>query len=105
MPQSSPPTRVLLIESEPEIAARLSQALTRAGFETATVPTGAKAIETARRAPPDLVLIEGTLPGDDSRAIYHRLQRDCGAAVVVLMDSVETADRAGDGAAKAALTP
>jgi DNA-binding response OmpR family regulator len=93
MPKSGSPTRVLLVENEQAIADSLARALTRAGFETTTVPTGAKAIACARRTPPDLVLIEGALPSGDSRAIYHRLRRDCGAAVVVLMDSVESADR------------
>lgn len=93
MPRSSPPTRVLLVESEPTIAVPLARALTRAGFDTTTVPTGREAIATARKAPPDLVLIEGALPSGDSRAIYHQLQRQCGAAVVVLTDSVGAADR------------
>lgn len=93
MPKSSSPTRVLLVESEPTIAVPLARALTRAGFETTTVPTGAKALATARRTPPDLVLIEGALPRGDSRTIYHQLQRECGAAIVVLMDSVSDADR------------
>jgi DNA-binding response OmpR family regulator len=89
---SSPPTRVLLVENDQTIAVPLAQALNRAGFETTTVKTGAKAIATARRIPPDLVLIEGTLPRGDSRAIYHRLKRDSGAAVIVLADSIATAD-------------
>lgn len=84
---------MLLVESEPSIAVPLARALTRAGFETTTVPTGAKALATARQTPPDLVLIEGTLPIGNSRRIYHRLQKECGAAVVVLMDSVSDADR------------
>lgn len=84
---------MLLVESEPAIAVPLAQALTRAGFEITTVPDGAKAIASARRIPPDVVLIEGTLPHGDSRPIYHRLKRDCGAAVVVLADSDATADR------------
>lgn len=71
----------------------LAQALERAGFDTTTVPTGREAIATAQQRPPDLVLIEGTLPGGNSRTIYRRLKRQCGAAVVVLMDSIGDADR------------
>lgn len=94
MPKTSAvPKRVLLVENDATIAVPLARALTRAGFETTTVPSGAQAIATARRRPPDVVLIEGTLPHVDSRAVYHRLKRDCGAAVVVLADSTTTADR------------
>jgi DNA-binding response OmpR family regulator len=93
MPRTGAPIRVLLVENDARIAVPLARALTRAGFETTTVPSGAQAIETALRIPPDLVLIEGTLPRDDSRAIYHRLKRESGAAVIVLADSSATADR------------
>ncbi|HXE46199.1 MAG TPA: response regulator transcription factor, partial [Conexibacter sp.] len=88
---SASPTRVLLVEQDTTIAVGLARALTRAGFETITVPTGAQALATARRIAPDIVLIENTQP--NCRIVYHRLKRDCGAAVVVLADSDATADR------------
>lgn len=93
MPKLGSATRVLLIENDSAIALPLARALAEAGFDTTTVPTGAEAIATAQRTPPDLVVIDRTLPSGDARRIYHQLQRDCGAAVVVLADSVGEADR------------
>ena len=55
--------RVLVVEDDPAAAEMLSIALRQAGFETAVVSEGPKAMPAMRELKPDLVLLDLMLPG------------------------------------------
>ena len=60
-------TRILFVEDEAAIAEPFSRALRRAGFEPISARSAREALDLARRAEPDLVLLDLALPDGDVR--------------------------------------
>lgn len=85
--------RILLVEGETAVAQPLVRALARAGHDTTTVPTAAKALALADDAAFDLALVDATLPDGDGRSLVDTLHQLIRAPVVQLSDSREQADR------------
>ncbi|MGH2544391.1 MAG: response regulator transcription factor, partial [Ardenticatenaceae bacterium] len=54
--------RILIVEDEPAVARGLEYGLTDAGFEVLRADRGNKALELARTAQPDLILLDIRLP-------------------------------------------
>jgi DNA-binding response OmpR family regulator len=54
--------RILIVEDEPHIIESLSFVLGREGFVVSSVLDGESALETLRREPPDLVILDVMLP-------------------------------------------
>lgn len=54
--------RVLIVEDEPHIIESLTFVLSREGFEVSSVLDGESAVETLRRTPPDLMILDVMLP-------------------------------------------
>jgi Response regulators consisting of a CheY-like receiver domain and a winged-helix DNA-binding domain len=67
-------TRILIVDDDPRITALLETGLRRAGYETATAGDGASAVEVARHAPPDLVLLDVGLPDVDGMSVLATLR-------------------------------
>ena len=67
---------ILVVEDDPVIRRTVEYTLRRAGFETSSSDDGAKALETARREHPDLVLLDVMLPGLDGFEFAERAPRD-----------------------------
>src|SRR5947207_5805983 len=69
-----PGAHILLVEDEPAITEPFSRALVREGFRV----TGARSVAEARarfdRIPPDLVLLDLTLPDGDGRDLCRELR-------------------------------
>ena len=67
---------VLLAEDDPDIqlVARLS--LKRAGFTVTVVSNGQEALDTIRRQPPDVVLLDWMMPELDGLETCRRLKAD-----------------------------
>lgn len=66
--------RILLVEDDPTIQNMLGEALREAGFEVVLAGSGAQMDAAMSRAPPDLVLLDILLPGEDGRSICKRLR-------------------------------
>ena len=78
--------RVQLAEDEPHIVEALTFVLERAGFEVAAQSDGAAALAAALAEPPDLMILDVTLPALDGFEILRRLRADArGRAVPVIM--------------------
>ena len=58
-------TRILYVEDNEDNAYMLAQRLRRHGFEVVIAPDGGQGIEMARRAQPDLILMDLGLPSLD----------------------------------------
>ena len=56
--------RILIVEHEQPLAARLEEELKTAGYACASVPSGQEAVGAAAERPPDLALIDLELPGE-----------------------------------------
>ncbi|MEZ5331162.1 MAG: response regulator [Thermoanaerobaculia bacterium] len=68
--------RICVVEDEPAIAEVLQYNLEREGFEVATETRGDEALESLRRSPPDLLLLDLMLPGLDGLEVLRSLRRD-----------------------------
>jgi DNA-binding response OmpR family regulator/cytochrome c-type biogenesis protein CcmH/NrfG len=87
-----PKQSLLVVDADPRSLRILEVALRKAGFAVATAADGAEALRKVQRSPPDLVLSELNLPGQDGAALCRTLRGDSrlGGVPVLLMN----ADRA-----------
>ncbi|GAB3252850.1 response regulator transcription factor [Alteromonas gracilis] len=68
------PLRVLVVDDEPNIAELLRMALRFEGWEVDVAHTGLRAVETARGARPDAVVLDMMLPDIDGMEVLRRLR-------------------------------
>ena len=88
--------RIVLVEDEPDIAEVLQYNLEKEGLRVVTERRGDSALETIRRDPPDLVLLDLMLPGLDGLEVTRALKRDGATArlpIVMLTAKGEEVDR------------
>jgi DNA-binding response OmpR family regulator len=69
-------SRVLVVDDEPEIVRYLEHVLRSLGYQTASARNGAEALEKAATDPPDLVLLDVTMPIMDGFAVCRALRED-----------------------------
>ena len=86
-------TRILLVEDEAAIAEPFSRALRRAGFEPISARSAHEALDRARRAEPDLVLLDLALPDGDGRDVCRELRRHSDVPIVMLTARGTETDR------------
>jgi CheY-like chemotaxis protein len=68
---------VLLVDDDPDIRLVAGAALTQvAGWRVSEAASGPDGVETARQAPPDVVLLDLMMPAVDGRATLARFQAD-----------------------------
>ena len=70
---------ILIVEDEPDIAELIRLHLALEGFEAGVIPTGRLALEVTRKRPPDLLVLDLMLPGQDGFSVCAAL-RDAGVA-------------------------
>jgi DNA-binding response OmpR family regulator len=90
------PSRVLVVEDEPDIRALLAFHLEREGFQVARSASGVDAIRQVRASPPDLVLLDLMLPEMDGLDVCRRLRQDPATAslpIVMITAKGEEVDR------------
>jgi sigma-B regulation protein RsbU (phosphoserine phosphatase) len=88
--------RILVVDDEADISTVLSVTLRRAGFEVQTAGDGVEAIETIRREPPDLVILDVMMPRADGLETLKRI-REHGPTVdlpvIMLSAKAQLADK------------
>jgi two-component system, OmpR family, response regulator len=68
--------RILLVDDDPDIRQLAALSLRRIGqFQVELAASGREAIEIASRDPPDLVLLDVSMPGMDGPATLEELRR------------------------------
>lgn len=90
------PSRVLIVEDEPDIRGLLAFHLEREGYQVVKSSTGADALRQVRARPPDLVLLDLMLPEMDGLEVCRRLRQDPATAplpIVMLTAKGEEVDR------------
>ena len=79
------PARVLVVDDDPPLRRMLARTLTAEGYAVTTAADGGAALaQIASASPPDLVVLDVTMPGLDGLSVCRRL-RAKGVAVPVLM--------------------
>jgi CheY-like chemotaxis protein len=70
------PSRVLIVEDEPDIRDLLAFHLEREGYQVSKCRTGADALRQISAVRPDLVLLDLMLPEIDGLEVCRRLRRE-----------------------------
>ena len=78
------PSRILVVEDDPDIAELVEHHLSRAGYATSVVGTGAEALDHVRRRP-DLVVLDLMLPGLSGFEICRKMRSDPQTAAVPII--------------------
>src|SRR4029079_17586418 len=93
----SPPAdvaeRILVVDDDPGIRDVVSDFLERHGYAVETAADGKEMERAMARQPPDLVVLDVMLPGEDGLAICRRLARPDGPAIIMLSAMGEETDR------------
>ena len=84
---------ILLVEDERSITEPLAAALEREGFDTQVAGTVAEALEQAKRAQPDLVLLDVMLPDGSGFDVCRELRRGSQVPIIMLTARGEETDR------------
>ncbi|MGW2331193.1 response regulator transcription factor [Streptomyces sp. NPDC001700] len=86
-------SRILVVDDEPSVREAIGRALRSEGYEVDTAGDGLAALRRIDEEPPDLVLLDVTMPGLDGLAVARRV-RASGRTVPIMM--VTGRDSVGD---------
>jgi two-component system response regulator TctD len=76
--------KLLLVEDDPSMQTALQRTLTKRGMEVEVCSDGTLALERWKKAPPDVVMLDLTLPGMDGLLVLEEARRS-GLATPVLI--------------------
>ncbi len=79
------PTRILVVEDEPNVAEVVEKYLRREGFETAVVHDGNSAVDHMTREGADLVILDLMLPGLDGLEVCRRMRADADLTPIIML--------------------
>jgi DNA-binding response OmpR family regulator len=85
--------RILVVEDESRIAQLVRDYLEHAGFEAVVASDGEVALAEARRARPDLVVLDLGLPGRDGLDVARSLRQTSNVPIVMLTARGDETDR------------
>ena len=90
------PSRVLIVEDEPDIRELVVHHLKREGYHVSAAASGEEALRQVRAAAPDLVLLDLMMPAMDGLEVCRRLRQDPATAalpIVMLTAKGDEVDR------------
>jgi two-component system, sensor histidine kinase and response regulator len=76
LPPESPAPSILMVDDVPANLKLLAGILSRKGYKVRPVSSGALALRAIEKAPPDLILLDITMPEMDGYEVCQRLKRD-----------------------------
>jgi DNA-binding response OmpR family regulator len=76
---------ILIVDDEPHLALLLAEVLAEAGYDAHAIDNGHDALETVRRDPPDLMLLDVQMPGLDGFEVATRLKADPATASIPII--------------------
>ena len=90
------PSRVLIVEDEPDIRALVVHHLKREGYQVSAASSGEEALRQVQAAAPDLVILDLMMPAMDGLEVCRRLRQDPATAslpIVMLTAKGDEIDR------------
>src|SRR6266404_1299590 len=84
--------RILVVDDEPDLLELVRVNLTQAGFEVETAETGRQALERARRAAPDLLILDLMLPDLSGAEVCRHLRSDSSLGEIPIIMLTARAD-------------
>ena len=87
------PTRLLLVDDEPQLREPLAEYLTRQGFAVRQAASAAEARAALRADPPELVLLDVMMPGEDGLSLCRHLVEAHAVPTILLTARGEPTDR------------
>lgn len=91
-PRRPPGPTILVVEDEPEIGAVLEDYLRSLG-EVVRFDRGDAVVEHVRRSPPDVIVLDVMLPGQDGLSVCRDIRRFSDVPIVMVTAKVEEIDR------------
>lgn len=86
--------QILIVEDEPKIAALLEDYLrAKGGFSTRVLHRGDTVLDSFRKEPPDLVLLDLMLPGLDGIEVCKKIRMESQVPIIMVTARVEEIDR------------
>jgi len=76
--------RILVVEDEEDIATLIRHHLEKEGYKVEVVSDGMSAVQSVRREPPDLVLLDIMLPGMDGKEVCTAIRRDYDLPIIMV---------------------
>ena len=73
MTEDQPQRRIMVVEDDENVCEALSTRLIHEGYEVSVATDAIRAVSTARREKPDVVLVDINLPGGDGFDVVRRL--------------------------------
>jgi two-component system response regulator BaeR len=84
---------ILIVEDEAELAAIAADYIRAAGFEAVVMADGAAALARIHQTPPDLIVLDLTLPGFDGIEICRAVRAFSAVPIIMVTARVEEIDR------------
>lgn len=83
--------RILVVDDDANFGRLIRELLERNGYAVTVVTSGTACLETARREPPDLILLDIMMPGMDGYDVCQELRKDEGLrqVPVVILTAME----------------
>ena len=79
------PDRIIVVDDDPELRALLKRFLTEHGFETRAVDGGAALERELTRNPPDAIVLDLMMPGENGLAVCRRLRAQGTSTPIVML--------------------
>lgn len=76
--------RILVVDDEEPVLRSLRRILIASGYEALVAASGVQGLDLARRMPPDLVLLDLSMPGMDGLAVCRELRQWSSAPIIVV---------------------
>ena len=87
------PTHVAVLDDEPDITQLLARYLATQGYRVTQVHAGRDLLSLMERDPPDLVLLDLGLPGEDGFAIARQLREHFRTGLVIVTGRGDSVDK------------
>ena len=98
------PAHILVIDDSAVVSAVVTRLLGRAGYAVQIAASGQAGLDAVRQAPPDLILLDITMPGIDGLTVCRRLKGDSTTTTIpiMLLSGLDDPDANARGAAAGA---
>jgi DNA-binding response OmpR family regulator len=93
MGQEPPLKKILVVDDEPTLVATLKYNLERERYQVITATDGPSAVDAARSAQPDLIILDLMLPGLDGIEVCRILRREMSVPIVMLTAKANEVDK------------